>query len=468
MEKTSDKNKQPFFVKEALCPVCKNNGQHYYLRDHTFTINTRDSDYFVSNYSWAEPEYNQLNLHGFGLWHCEVCKFTDDRSMFYQKDVTQGRAQFDYLKKLLIAKHDEPDAFFERIAPHIAYPTHDLLVSLNLTLLAIYVHTLPDSIYQNYDKIAKLYLRASWMFRLISQKPEIDDIEQFLKSYNIKFDRLQANSMNMLHSVEELNETVVEKNRRKSGTPEWQRMWAKQYGVLTDNYNVMCEAIDKVISAIRIYYESGNFLEAQLLNADKNLWDLPYKNYHRYSDFVTELNELFPDLPVNEEAAYKKAAEYFQRALSAKVYDLDSLKKFKIYDLIISISEKGQDYTTALQVCNMLESMTTNYYQSITERLRKQEVIPDETVDPEHLKSLLRRNQEIMRSVKIKQKRIRPLKLRRDKQLAQQIVAQYQDLDAMGLRIKMEEAQIDEEVMKSYIAEVRIEKKKGIFEIFKF
>ena len=100
--------------------------------------------------------------------------------------------------------------------------------------------------------------------------------------------------------------------------------------------------------------------------------------------------------------------------------------------------------------------------------MRKQEVIPDETVDPEHLKSLLRRNQEIMRSVKIKQKRIRPLKLRRDKQLAQQIVAQYQDLDAMGLRIKMEEAQIDEEVMKSYIAEVRIEKKKGIFEIFKF
>lgn len=469
VEKTTNQEvKKPFLVKEVQCPVCKETGTHYYLRDHTYNINTRDADYFISDYSWVEPEFEQFNLHGFGLWHCKSCKFTDDRVMFYQKDFIQGRAYFDYLKKVLISRMGNEELFFEKISPYLDYPSHDLQTSLNLTLLAIYIHTLPESIYQNNDKIAKLYLRAAWLFRIMSDKPVTEEIESFLKSYNIKFDRLQANAMNALASVEELNETIVEQNRKKNAMQQWQRQWAKQYGVLADNYKVMCSAIDKVLSAIRIYYEAGNQLQGFLYNADKNLLEMPYHEYPQYSDFISDLQMIHPDLPTSEESAYQKASEYFQLGINSKAYELDSIKKFKIYDLVIVISEKVQDYSTALEYCKVLENLTTSFHQTITERLRKQEIIRDETVDPEHLKALLRRNQELIRGLKIKEKRIKPLKYRRDKMLAQQIVTQAEELDDLDLRSKMEEAQIDNTVIDSYISTTKVEKKKGLFEIFKF
>jgi 2,3-bisphosphoglycerate-independent phosphoglycerate mutase len=164
--------------------------------------------------------------------------------------------------------------------------------------------------------------------------------------------------------------------------------------------------------------------------------------------------------------------EYFSRAIRSKAYDLDTVKKFKVNDLIISISEKIHDYATALDLCEKMERQTSHFYKILTNRLRQQEILPDETVDPERIKMLLRQNQEIMRAMQIKKKRLKPLKLKRDKILAQQIVSQYENVEKVELRKKMEEAKIDESVIKAYINTVSdsnsSNKKKGLFDVFKF
>jgi uncharacterized protein (DUF2225 family) len=468
----SGSHNKPFFEKEATCPVCKATGTHYYLRDHSYVINQRDEDFYIKDYTWAEPEYNAYNLHGFGLWYCTFCHYADDKYLFYQKEMNSGRAYFEYVKKAILAKSQENDALIEMLKSHIHYPSYDLRITLHVTLMGIYVHTLPDITYQYYDKVAKLYLRAAWLFRILSEKPEKEKITQFVNAYSSRFERLQGSTMNALASLEELNELIINQNRLKLRAPYWQTLWGKQYNFLAENYHTTCAAVDKILAAIKTYYDAGSLLKNALNDLEKTMLELPYENYEHYNDFLAELNSLSPNLPTDEVSAYKKAVEYFSRAVHSKAYDLDTVKKFKVNDLIISISEKIQDYATALDLCEKMERQTSHFYKILTNRLRQQEILPDETVDPERIKMLLRQNQEIMRAMQIKKKRLKPLKLKRDRVLAKQILSQFENIEKVELRKKMEEAKIDESVIKSYIntkhEDNNSNMKKGLFDVFKF
>ncbi len=459
--------KQPFFIQEALCPVCKTKSEHYYLRDRTYTICKREDDYFISEYTWAEPGYGRYSLHAFGLWHCTNCKYTDDRKMFIQKEIQQGRAQLDYLKKELMAKKENGDPFIEKICQFIDYPTHDIRTVLNLSLLATYLHTLPEKIYRNEDKVAKHYLRTAWLFRLASQKPNIEDIKKFLSSYSSIFERLQSNVMNSLASVEELNQCVVDQNKINNVHQQWLGIWDRHYSDLTTNYKTMCMSIDSVITIMRTYYKISTELKEEALEADKDLLSSAYEEYEKYHDFLADLKIFWPDISVNEKDAIKNAILHFESALNSKTYEFDSLKKFKILELIIALAEKSQSYANALDYCDQLAGLATNFQKNIAKRLKKQYVIEDETVDPEHMKLLIRRAQDILRRLRVKKERIKSSKIRHDEVVAQQVFGSHRDLDIEVLEEKLNEAHIDQSVIYQIVEEKKNTRKKGIFDLFK-
>ncbi len=459
--------KKPFFKQASVCPICKTKSEHYYLRDRTYTIGKREDDYFISEYTWVEPEYGRYSLHSFGLWHCTNCKYTDERKMFFQKEIQQGRAQLDYLKKELLSKKENGDPFIEKICQFIDYPTHDILTVLNLSLLATYIHSLPEKIHQNGDKIAKHYLRTVWLFRVASQKPNIEDIKEFLSSYSSIFERLQSNVMNLLASVEELNQCVVDQNKKNNVHRHWLGIWERHNNELNTNYKIMCTSIDSVITTMRTYDKISNELKAEALEADKDILNLPYREFENYQSFLEGLKMFWPDIPMSEKEAIEKAALYFQNALKSKTYEFDSLKKFKILELIIALTEKSKSYSSALEFCEQLAKLTTNFQKNIAQRLKKQSVIKDETVDPEHMKLLIRRAQDILRRLSIKQDRIKSLKVRHDEVRAQQVFGSHRDLDIELLEEKLNEAQIDQAVIQHIVEEKKTSKKKGIFDLFK-
>ncbi len=466
-----ESEKKPFFEKEATCPVCKETSVHYYLRDRSYSIARREEDYFISDYKWVRPEYNVYNLHAFGLWHCTHCKFTDERKIFYQKDMTQGRAQFDYVKKALRKQREMGDPFLEAIDQSLHYPAHDLLNALTLSLLAVYVHSLPEPLFQNSDKIAKHYLRTAWLFRVCSQKPDLQLVEKFLTTFNVKIDRLQANVMNTLGSLEDVNECIFDHNKDLSGAVTGLRHWNQHFLALNNNYSLICAALDKVITTMKVYSEISEDLNQQLAHAEKTLLETPYSHFAQYQQFLEELQQIWPEVPLNENMALEKASGFFLMGLHSKTYEFDMLKKLRIYELVITLGEKSGDYHTALEICEQLEKLTVQFQQKITQRLRKQEIIKDETVDPQHLNMLLKRCQEVIRTVGIKKKRLQSLKARRDEIKAQTLFGGVMELSEPGENEPMagnDELELLSEKGDSNQKSPRTVRKKGLFERFRF
>lgn len=463
--------KKPFFEKETACPVCKKTSVHYYLRDRSYSIAKRDEDYFISEYKWLRPEYNIYNLHAFRLWHCTHCKFTDDRKTFYQKDITRGRAQFDYVKKALLKQQETGDPFLEAISECLNYPAHDLLTALTLSILAVYVHSLPEPLFQNSDKIAKHYLRTAWLFRVCSQKPDLQFVEKFLTTFNVKIDRLQANVMNTLGSLEEVNECIFDHNKDLSGAITWSQHWNQHFPALNNNYRMICAALDKIITTMRVYSEINEDLNQQFTNAEQSILETPYFHFEQYQQFLEGLQQAWPEVPLNENMALQKASEFFLMGLNSKSYEFDMLKKLRIYELVITLGEKSGDYNTALEICEQLEKLAVQFQKKVTQRLRKQEVIKDETVDPQHLNVLLKRCQEVIRTVGIKKKRLHSLKARRDELKVQKLFGGVMELTDQSenepfagddnLELLSEKESATEKHPKSA-------RKKGLFDRFRF
>ena len=469
MDMTSDATqnapKTPYTPKKVLCPVCETPAIHWYLNDSTYTIGSRDPDYFISKYTWKETEHNLYSLHTFGLWHCQVCRFTDDRRAFLQKDLLRERQQFLILKNTLIAKRKSSDHFFQRIAPHIKYPANDVLTALNLAILSIYTHTLPEPDYQDYDKIAMHCLRAAWLFKVASQKSDIKEIEHFLNGYNEKFERLQSNIMNTLAANEELNQAVTDQNKHEDGSLSWQQQWAQRYPVLTSSYKTTCSAIDDMLGALKTYYAVSNNFKAMLLNADKALLEMPYHDYQQYTHFLTELQELDPGIPTSESEAYQRAMEFFQKALTAKGHEKDSIKKFKVYELVIAIYERSGDDFAAMEFCKTLQKSAIQYYQHLKEKFLKQRTLSGTEASSDHLKGLLQHTQTILRNAKAIQTRISE---RIEKKPVRETLILNDLEDDVKFKVNVDELEIKESIFDEDAVQPPVDKKKNLFSRFKF
>ena len=93
---------RPYIEREWQCPVCHKSSTHHFLRDRTYVIQKQDADYFIEEYRWTKPGYNEYNLHAFYLWHCKFCLYTDEREAFFERKANITTSYIDDLKSPLL------------------------------------------------------------------------------------------------------------------------------------------------------------------------------------------------------------------------------------------------------------------------------------------------------------------------------------------------------------------------------
>ena len=463
--KQAKSSERPFFEKKYPCPVCKKESVHYYLRDRTYVIDQRDDDYFISKYTWRDPQHKLYNLYAFHIWHCPYCKYTDERGYFYQKELKESRVHFHLLKRLILEKAAS-DPVVQIICEDLEYPTVEMLSVLNLHLLSVYIHLMLNEEHLEYEKIARLYLRTAWLFRILSHKTEYHGMDQFLTEYFNLYDHLQKNIMNSLSALEDMN-MLISREAENSNSRIWDFFLGKYKNMFRENYQNSLEATDQLIRQLAHYHALGEQIKSDYLTSTQSLLTMPYQGYTRYIDLLKAIHMYWTDVPIHEEDAIRKAEKYFRKALATSAFNDDKFKRFNVYKLIIILNEKLRLYTRALDYCSIWDEELSNLKRVAENRLERITTEEDTTFDPIHLRNIARRSEEMGVQLEKIRSRIIARQMEKDEHTAQFLFDKHREATVEEFQNILEEANLDETIVQKYTLLKKHEKRRGLFQLFR-
>ena len=457
---------RPFFDKEAACPVCKKSTVHQYLRDYAYTVEKRDEDLFVSRYHWAKPEFEDYNLQFFHLWYCPHCHYTDERKMFITNKPEAFKNGFVDLKNALL-KGIGSEPLVQAILKHIQYPAETFTAQYLLHVLAVYEQFLAPDYARNYEKIGKLYLRISWLFRMATAQDKSDEaVEKDIEAYFDLYQKLQANLMNSLHNLETLNQWI--ENKIETDTGNGYRFWKKHAREFKQNYEWFVGLWDTALPLLQNYDNLGKTIQMEYHSTHKNPFESPFQEYESFQKFIEELKTIWKGVPASESEAQKLAAHYLFEAIKSGVYDTKVSRYYSIMRLIVHLYQRLQQYSQALDKSRILIERLEYFDRTLEDRIKKATSLNEGTATVDRLNKNRMKVREMIRDAREQRAYVLRLKTEADEKRALEIFHSHRDCTPEELAELMRQQSIEEAVIKKYTAELESEKKKGLFQIFKF
>ena len=462
----TQENTTPYFEKEAKCPVCGEKTTHWYLRDHSYTIEKKEEDFFISKYVWAKPEYNAYNIYFFNLWHCPHCLYTDERKMFITNKMEAFKGGFSETKKKLLNGVQE-DPFVKALLPFLEYPADNYTAQMLLNLLSVYQQHFPPDYSRNYEKIGKLYLRISWLFRMAKAQNKQDEIiENDIQEYFDLYNKLQSNLMNALHNLEEFNqwiETKIQDDKRNGS-----HFWKKHRLEFKQNYDWFVGIWDTAIPLLQNYDNIGKKREAEYNALHKNPFEAPFREYQTFKEFLEFLKTKWEGVPTSEAQAIDFAINNFYEAIKARVFDNKISRYFSVMRLIVYLNQKLQRYEEALAKSHILLDRLEYYEKALAGRVEKAKTLNEGQTAIEQLNKNRMKIREMIRDAREQRAYILRLKEEADEKRAKELFLSHRELSPEELAELMRNNNIEESIIKKYTQELATEKKKGLFQIFKF
>ncbi len=319
-DKTNKKSDpKPFLEREHPCPVCGKSSNHRYLKDQVYSVIKRDEDFFISQYQWVTPEYNQYNLYHFYLWHCIYCKFTEERSFFLKSHSNYTEHQIALLKSFKNNMLDNP--IIQGISEYIHYPNVTHISVIALHLLALYIQQIPDTDGQNLEKIAMFYHRTAWMYRLQKQDETLQDISTLLSKFNQRYENFQSGFLKIFKEFE-LFHHWINKNIVFQDTKNFEE--EKYNSAPVQNLPIeFKQNLQDNLKTLQNYYKSTVEYYEQLNTNKKN--ESAYKSslYQKFQDLVIQLRNLWPEIAVSKQSAIQHAIENYQKIIDSNLLDTD-------------------------------------------------------------------------------------------------------------------------------------------------
>ncbi len=463
---TASMDDRPYFEKEAKCPVCGEVTTHYYLRDYAYTIERKEEDHFISRYQWAKPEYEGYNIHFFYLWHCPHCRYTDERKMFITNKPEAFKGGFSDVKKTLLSTAGE-DAFIKEITQHITYPAETFHSQFLLHLLSLYQQFFPPDYNRNYEKIGKLYLRISWFFRMgLDQGNADESIEKDIDTYFELYNKLQANLMNALHDLENLNQWIEEKiaDEKRNG----HHFWKKHKLEFHQNYEWFVSVWDTALPLLQNYNNLGEKIRDEYRAKHGNPFEAPFAGYGTFLDYLKNLKKLWPGVVYSETDAIDRAIENFHLAIKSGIYDSKVSRYYAIMRLIVHLNQKLGRYETALKKSHVLLDRLEYFENILADRVKKATTLNASAAEIEKLNQNRMKIREMIRDAREQRAVIQRLKQEADEKRAREIFLANRELSPQELAETMRQQNIDESIIRKFTEELATEKKKGLFQLFKF
>ncbi len=156
--------KSPLYNRTVPCPACGAKIPQADIRTGMYVEEEREADQHVTRYRWLQPEFTPLHPPYYALAHCPECVFTDFKEDFFEPERSREN-RVRLLAPRLRAERARRGSVVATLSRGSFLPPLDFPAALRMHLLAIAIQELLPEERRDHLKIARLYLRAAWLYR---------------------------------------------------------------------------------------------------------------------------------------------------------------------------------------------------------------------------------------------------------------------------------------------------------------
>lgn len=412
--------KSPFIEKSVKCPACKQLSQQRAFRSRMFTSQTTESDQHVVSYKWLNQDVKRVHPPHYFLYYCPYCFYTDISDEFSAQDVTPS---YRRIIKSFNNVGEKQRQIIELIGQHVHYDEIDFASALNLHFLAIFGQMLPPSEMQDCYKIARLLLRAAWLYR--ENRPDADDSVHIpsVKEILVVMETLEKAADKTRKSWDNVSKAV----EHRAGELE-KKLQAKPD---ENPYGRHCVSLGKQFDSLfaelyRLKTTCKRDMSGTLFKGDAHDGGA-FFSFPSYEAFFEKLKSVWPFAPADELEAMRGAIDYFQRSISSDSRLDDPNRQFSVVSLIADLMIRCDDIDAALSTVGSIHKSALNNRQRCMKEMQQKNIDPQ---TKRRLKAQVQRaSASLERAADLRHELLDKL-LKRDMPKIKKVVAQHQGAPA--------------------------------------
>ena len=157
----------PIILRNMNCPICNRTSPQSTIQDNAYLVKKYDVDGQPLIISWHTKDYEQFQPSYYRLCYCPYCYYTDLKEDFLAGGnfFAKQNGTLKRIEQILDVKRKQNNQVFMQLGAGIEFEKMNYNLALNIHLLAIYIHELPEKEIRDYEKLAYLYHITSWIYK---------------------------------------------------------------------------------------------------------------------------------------------------------------------------------------------------------------------------------------------------------------------------------------------------------------
>lgn len=372
------KRRSPFIRREFKCPACSSPHKQYTFRMRTFVPGKKESDQHVLEYKWLDADVDRVHPPYFFIYFCPSCFFADTTEDYEKPRENEYNV---WVQKHFRNALRTNDPIIMLLGKRIDYEHIDFQEALTLHFLALYVQLLSPLDCQDSYKIARIYLRAAWLYReqaapkegvkpppstveLPAARTEIDESNEVISAAISAFER----SLNVSREKwDKLSQTLVDGSKHHDESQP--NPYAKGQEKVESLFETLNTEAYRLKSTFMHHAAGANDVE------DTAQADSP-SGATLDKAFVEKLKVLWPYAPLDEIEATRNAIRYFEKAVSADKRFDDPEAYYRTVSLAIDLMVRCDDLDAAFNMVRGIQANGLEARQRFTQALQEPELEP--------------------------------------------------------------------------------------------
>jgi len=359
-----------FIETNAICPVCKNQFVLKYPNPKLYVAAGREADQRVTGYNWAQGMKTDEIPHYYAVLQCPQCLFADFRENLEnprpgpkENKLYEARRNLDF-KNVVVLK---------KLRRLVSEEKMDLKSALSLHMSAVFSALLPSKEFIDQNKLGRLYLRLSWLYRELTgdtAEPEEFQIEQQAASASLE--KLFKITEGMQSTINGMAGDIVEMKKTAS-------IRSSEVGLEWDSeknpYFAVANSLEHKLKEIQTLMEMlENSVNKDKKGDLKKPAELDISAIFANEETQQQLNEVaskWNDFPYSENYCLRRAIEAFDVSYKTEDAERSTEQSLAIVNLIVKLYLKVGDPNSALEYVTQMLKNGSREKQSLQTRLNQ-------------------------------------------------------------------------------------------------
>jgi hypothetical protein len=341
---------EPFTILKVECPVCGCINQYADIKPMAYRDTGSDTDFYPLGRVWQNPAYQSYDPLWFFMATCAKCFYTREWTpefMGWAKDVNFKTYRQAAVRAKHLAAAAGQNGLVQFLGSHIdveKYPAESAFIKF---VLGIYDELTTDR--TSSLNVGRYYLRTAWLFRsqatpadthsptqarLKRLRVMISDADQALRAYE---HRVAGIKTVVESDVAPMLEDTTDAPLRDRAVEVMQDVSASIAALLRSQAE-LADMCDRVELAVRAEASTGS----------------AFHTFASFGQFLLKAKELWPDVPVTEHEALRRACDYYRHAYDAGSDIKEGVGQVQAAYLIGELSRRIGDFATAERYFNTM------------------------------------------------------------------------------------------------------------------